>query len=140
MIHTLISLLFWVVFPQSQDAVSGQWVTIDDATGEEKSEISIYIENNRLYGKITRLLAQEDQEIRCSECKGKDKDQPIVGLVIVRGLSEKKGVWESGEILDPKNGKVYRCSIRMSDANTLEVRGYIGFSLFGRTQIWKRKV
>ena len=121
-------------------SVQGTWVNIDDETGVEKSEITLYVENGKLYGKIERLLLPEDQGKVCEKCKGKEKNQPIEGLIIVKGLSKDGEVWTDGKILDPANGKSYDCTIKLDDSNTLNVRGYLGFSFIGRSQVWKRKV
>lgn len=119
--------------------VEGTWVNIDDETGVEKSEIVLYVEAGKLYGRIERLLLPEDQGKVCEKCPGKDKNQPIEGLVIVNGLRQEGNVWTDGEIMDPANGKSYDCTIKLDDDNTLNVRGYLGFSFLGRTQVWKRK-
>lgn len=121
-------------------SVQGTWVNIDDETGVEKSEITLYVENGKLYGKIERLLLPEDQGKVCEKCKGKEKNQPIEGLIIVKGLINDRDVWTDGKILDPANGKSYDCTIKLDDSNTLNVRGYLGFSFIGRSQVWKRKV
>lgn len=121
-------------------SVQGTWVNIDDETGVEKSEITLYVENGKLYGKIKRLLLPEDQGKVCEKCKGKEKNQPIEGLIIVKGLVKDGEVWTDGKILDPANGKSYDCTIKLDDSNTLNVRGYLGFSFIGRSQVWKRKV
>lgn len=121
------------------NTVQGTWVNIDDETGVEKSEITLYVENGKLYGKIERLLLPEDQGKVCEKCKGKDKNQPIEGLIIVKGLVKDGEVWTDGKILDPANGKSYDCTIKLDDTNTLNVRGYLGFSFIGRSQVWKRK-
>ncbi|MBL4604664.1 MAG: DUF2147 domain-containing protein, partial [Flavobacteriaceae bacterium] len=65
-------------------------------------------------------------------------DQPILGMDILTGLKEDGDEWSGGKILDPKNGKSYKCYIKLLDNNTLKLRGYVGFSMFGRTAIWKR--
>ena len=119
--------------------VQGTWVNIDDETGVEKSEITLYVENGKLYGKIERLLLPEDQGKVCEKCKGKEKNQPIEGLIIVKGLVKDGELWTDGKILDPANGKSYDCAIKLDDSNTLNVRGYLGFSFIGRSQVWKRK-
>ena len=67
-----------------------------------------------------------------------DPNQPIEGLVIVRGLSKDGDEWNDGKILDPKNGKLYKCYITLEEENKLKLRGYIGFSLIGRTEYWNR--
>jgi uncharacterized protein (DUF2147 family) len=121
------------------NTIEGTWITQDDETGRKKSEVLIYKENGKLYGKITELLLPEDEGKKCINCKGKNKNQPIEGMVIIKDLELEDDTWEDGTILDPKSGKVYDCYIGFQDSNTLKVRGFLGFSLLGRTQIWKRK-
>lgn len=136
MIQFILAGLLWIAQPSTY---TGTWINIDDETGVEKSEITLYIKEGKLYGKIDRLLLQEDQGKLCTQCRGKEKNQPIEGLVILRGLSRSGDLWTDGEIMDPANGKAYDCTLSLDDANTLKVRGYLGFSFLGRTQIWKRK-
>ena len=120
-------------------SVEGLWISQDDETGKEKSEVLLYVEDGKLYGKIIRLLLPEDQGKRCEKCKGENKNKPIAGLVIVKDLSLEKDTWEDGTIMDPKSGKVYDCYLNLESPNVLKVRGFLGFSLLGRTQTWKRK-
>ena len=115
------------------------WITQDDETGKKKSEVLLYKNNGKLYGKIINLLLEEDKGKICINCKGENKNLPIEGMVIVEGLKLNGKTWEEGTILDPKSGKTYSCYITFDDNNTLKVRGYIGFSLLGRTQKWIRK-
>lgn len=136
-LHTLAFLII-SLFTQTP-SIEGTWITQDDETGKKKSEVLIYKENGKLYGKITKLLLEEDQGKKCIKCKGTNKDQPIEGLVIIKALEFDDESWDDGTILDPKSGKVYDCSIGFENDNTLKVRGYLGFSLLGRTQIWLRK-
>ncbi|MDB9821167.1 DUF2147 domain-containing protein [Flavobacteriaceae bacterium] len=135
----MLTLLFSFLFALQTPTVEGTWVNIDDETGVKKSEIILYVEDGKLYGRIERLLLPEDQGKLCTNCTGKDKDQPIEGLIIVKGLSKDGAEWTNGDILDPANGKLYDCTIKLDDANTLNVRGFLGFSFLGRTQIWQRK-
>ena len=131
----LLSLFLLLQTP----SVEGTWVNIDDETGVAKSEIELYVEEGKLYGRVLRLLLPEDQGKKCVNCKGLDKNKPIEGLLIVRGLSRDDAAWTDGKIMDPANGKSYDCTIRLEDPNTLNVRGFLGFSFLGRTQVWKRK-
>ena len=135
----MVTLFLSFLFALQTPSVEGTWINIDDETGVKKSEITLYVEKGKLYGRIERLLLPEDQGKICSNCKGKDKDQPIEGLIIVKGLSKDGNEWTDGDILDPANGKSYDCTIKLDDANTLNVRGFLGFSFLGRTQIWQRK-
>ena len=137
LLNTLI--LFVMSLTTQTNAIEGTWITQDDETGRKKSEVLIYKENGKLYGKITNLLLPEDEGKKCVNCKGKNKNQPIEGMIIIKDLELEDDTWEDGTILDPKSGKVYDCYIGFQDDNTLKVRGFLGFSLLGRTQIWKRK-
>ena len=119
--------------------IEGVWITQDDETGKKKSEVLLYKNEGKLYGKILNLLLDEDKGKLCVNCKGENKNLAIEGMVIVEGLKLNGKTWEEGTILDPKSGKTYSCYITFENNNTLKVRGYIGFSLLGRTQKWIRK-
>ena len=120
--------------------IEGVWITQDDETGKKKSEVLLYKNEGKLYGKILNLLLEEDKGKLCVNCKGENKNLAIKGMVIVEGLELNGKTWEGGTILDPKSGKTYSCYITFENENTLKVRGYIGFSLLGRTQKWIRKI
>ena len=139
MMSTIFLYLALLLTYTQTDSVEGVWITQDDETGKKKSEVLLYKENGKLYGKIINLLLPEDQGKLCENCKGENKNKPIVGLVIVNDLTLENDSWEDGTILDPKSGKVYDCYLTLEEENTLKVRGYLGFSLLGRTQIWTRK-
>lgn len=119
----------------------GTWRSVDDQTGEAKSEIVIAEQDGGvLGGRIVRLLRrQADPNARCTACTDDRKDQPLVGLEIIRGARKAEGrdVWEGGRILDPENGKTYTLRLTPRDeGRQLDVRGAIG--PFGRTQTWTR--
>ena len=93
-----------------------------------------------LYGDVASIADPAKARATCNLCEDDRKDKPVVGLQIIRGLRADGAEWDGGEILDPKKGKIYRCSMRMEDGGQkLLVRGYIGISLIGRTQTWVRK-
>ncbi|WP_124639860.1 MULTISPECIES: DUF2147 domain-containing protein [Amniculibacterium] len=117
--------------------IEGKWKTIDDETGKAKSIIEIYKKSDgKYYGKISQLLTKPEHDT-CVKCKDDRKNKPLIGLEIVRDLSKDGDEFSGGTITDPKNGKVYKCIIK-KDGNNLNVRGYIGFSLIGRSQIWHK--
>jgi len=118
--------------------VFGKWKTVDDYTGEAKSIIEIYEDSGKVYGKIIELINPKKIDPVCERCSGEDRDQPIVGLQFIRGLEKDGDEYNGGKILDPDNGKLYKCYITLEEVDTLKVRGYIGISLFGRTQYWYR--
>lgn len=119
----------------------GVWKTIDDETGKERSIVRITEMNGELQGVVEQIFDQpgDDPKHLCDKCKGDRKDKPIVGMTILWGLKHKGNEWSGGEILDPKKGKIYRCKLTPSeDGQQLNVRGFIGVSLIGRTQTWHR--
>ena len=117
----------------------GRWKTVDDKTGKPKAIVVIYEDNGRLFGRVEATLDPNGKKV-CDLCKDERKMQPIVGMVILRGLTSHGAEYSGGDILDPDNGSVYRCKLRLQDdGNHLSVRGFIGFSLLGRSQVWTRE-
>ncbi len=133
----LITLLLLLQNSFSQ-SVLGKWKTIDDETGIEKSIVEVYEVKGKIYGKIIEIFEAKNRNRKCELCVGDDKDKPILGLVIIRGLIKDGNEYNSGKIIDPKNGKAYKCYITLDEKDKLKIRGYVGFSLLGRTQYWVR--
>lgn len=120
---------------------AGLWKSIDDNTGKPRSLIRI-TENNGEYSAVIEkgLLATDTGDAVCDKCTDERKGKRIIGMTIVNGIKQKGDEFEGGEILDPDNGKTYRCKMKLDQTgNKLEVRGFIGISLFGRSQIWLRE-
>lgn len=120
---------------------AGLWKSVDDKTGKPRSLIRIS-EHNGEYSAVVEkgLLPTDTGEAVCDKCTDERKGKKIIGMTIVKGLKEKDGVYQGGEILDPENGKTYKCKMKLDETgNKLEVRGFIGISLFGRSQIWTRE-
>ena len=121
----------------------GVWKTIDDKTKQERSLVRIVEVNGVYEGRIEKILNRQpddDPDNLCRACTGERKDKAILGMTILWGLKKDGESFDGGEILDPKNGKTYRCKMKVSsDGRTLDVRGYIGVSLIGRTQTWIRE-
>ena len=138
-------LLACAAFAAAAQATSpaGVWRTIDDNTKKDKSLVRI-VETGGVYtGKVEKLLDPETpKDAVCKDCSDDRKDKPILGLTIVRNMKQSaddKAVFEGGDILDPNNGKVYQSKMKLVDnGSKLEVRGFIGISLLGRTQTWIR--
>ncbi|WP_233863567.1 DUF2147 domain-containing protein [Paraburkholderia adhaesiva] len=120
----------------------GVWHTIDDQTGKPKAVVQISDDGNgQLSGKVVNGLdpnAKPDR--KCTACTDERKDQPIIGMTIIDGMQKTGDGWDNGHILDPENGKVYRCKMHLEDGGKkLVVRGYLGISLLGRSQTWTRE-
>jgi uncharacterized protein (DUF2147 family) len=125
----------------AQTAPTGLWRTIDDATGKPKSLVRIVEQDGVLSGRIERLFDPDPKwDGRCDRCRDERKDQPVLGMTILTNMRKDRDGYSDGEILDPENGHVYRCRLRVAEGGTrLEVRGFVGLSLFGRTQVWLRE-
>ncbi len=135
----LCSLGTAVAFAQSTASPAGVWKTIDDATGKEKAIIRITEANGVFTGKIEKLLDPAKQDSKCDECTDDRKGKPVVGLTIIRNVKKNEAHWDGGDILDAANGKVYRVRLTpSSDNKKMDVRGYFGNPMFGRTQVWTR--
>lgn len=133
----LINLLF-IVNASAQSSPIGIWQTIDDEDDKPKSHIEIFEKDGMLHGKILKLLEKSEYEV-CEKCKGDKKDKPLIGMEIMWEMEQdKENEWKGGKIIDPKNGKEYKCKLKIKDPDVLEVRGFVGFSLLGRTQKWYR--
>lgn len=134
---TLCLFLGSMLAVQAQDVV-GKWKTIDDNTGKEKSIVEIYKEGDKYYGKVLKLLNPSKPNPTCNNCTGEEKGAPIEGLVIIKGLQKKGDEYTGGKITDPESGKQYKCTIKLNGKDKLDVRGYVGISLLGRTQTWEK--
>ena len=120
----------------------GKWETIDDKTGKPKSLVEITEDSNGvLSGKIVKGLGPDvNPERRCTACKGEHKDELMRGMTFISGLKKDDDEWTGGTIIDPESGKTYKCNMHLeADGQKLVVRGYIGFSLVGRSQTWNRQ-
>jgi len=138
-------LLAGTAFGAAAQATSpaGLWRTIDDSSKKDKSLVRI-VETNGVYtGKVEKIVDPDSpKDATCKECSDDRKDKPIVGMTIIRNVkasADDKDVFEGGDILDPNNGKVYRVKLKLIDnGSKLDVRGYIGTPMLGRTQTWVR--
>ena len=133
---TIICLLF--VASINAQTIFGKWNSTNDDTGEVDSVVEVYEKDGKAFAKIIEIKDPNRQNAVCTECKGDNKGKRILGLNILTGLEKDGDEWSGGEILDPRNGKVYKCYIELVEPNKLKIRGYIGFSLIGKTKYWKR--
>src|SRR5688500_12947345 len=123
-----LPLLFLTMSLHGQ-AIFGKWKTIDDESGEVKSIVEIFEKEGKAYGKVIRIFppAGEDPDPVCEECDNNDPryGKKIIGMEIITGMEKVDGQYGNGEILDPENGKVYRCRV-WTEGEDLKVRGYWG--------------
>jgi uncharacterized protein (DUF2147 family) len=126
-------------FAQASDTPVGLWKNIDDETKQAKSLIRIVEKDGVLTGRVEKILTDK-ADAKCDKCTDERKDQPVQGMTIVTGMKRDGDKWAGGNILDPNNGKVYSSQMKLTDGGKrLEVRGYIGTPLLGRTQTWIRE-
>jgi uncharacterized protein (DUF2147 family) len=125
--------------PAPLDSPVGLWQPLD-SSGKPQGLIRIFEAGGLYYGQIEPSSPSDDRNARCTHCTGKRHDQPIIGLVIMRHLKPQNGgEYVGGDILDPNTGHVYHCTLRLTDGgHRLIMRGFLGISLFGRSEIWRR--
>ena len=134
-----VTLLFTVTL-FAQNPLLGEWITVDDATGEQKSIVRIYqADNGKYYGTIIQLLEENGETAVCTECTGEDHNKPIVGLTIIRDMQLKDNELRGGKVLDPDNGKFYYAKVYLKDGKLI-LRGSLDKAgLLGRSQTWLPK-
>lgn len=144
----ILFLMAHSIFANDKDINSpvGFWKTIDDVTGKPKAIIQIMETSNQtLIGRILKIYPQsgQDQNEICTACEGERHNKRIVGMVILEKLQKNKdqvNAWHNGKILDPRSGKIYHCNLNVvAEGKKLNVRGYLGLPLFGRSQTWVRE-
>ena len=141
----VVTLCLFVVAPTAataQDVTAiGVWQQVDDKTGEIGALVTIYERNGRFEGKITKLFPKPGDPAHpvCLRCNGARKGKPYLGLEIIEDLRRHGLTYDGGTILDPENGAEYGLQLQLSpDGRLLTVRGFLGMSLFGRSQEWRR--
>jgi uncharacterized protein (DUF2147 family) len=117
----------------------GVWRTIDDKTNKPRALVEIFARNGLLYGRVTGILDRKYADARCQSCGGDRQGEPVLGMEIIRDMRPDGDRWGGGTIINPETGSVYHCRFHLGpDGQTLVVRGFIGFSLIGRSQTWQR--
>ena len=136
----LVAIVLFATQMMAQTPILGEWITVDDASGEQKSVVRIYqAENGKYYGTITELFGENGATAVCETCEGEDHNKPIVGLTIIRDMQLEKGELRGGKVLDPDNGKFYYAKVYLKDGKLI-LRGSLDKAgLLGRSQTWLPK-
>ncbi|MHB0755431.1 DUF2147 domain-containing protein [Polaribacter sp. M15] len=134
----LTMIVLTITITVNSQTIFGKWNSTNDETGKVDSVIEMYKKNGKAYAKIIEIKNPDRKNAVCELCEGENKGKPILGLEILTGLEKDGDEWSGGEILDPRNGKIYKCYIELVKPNKLKLRGYVGFSLLGKTKYWKR--
>jgi len=128
-----------VALAQGASSAVGLWKSVDDETKQAKSLIRIVEQDGTLTGRVEKILTDKP-DAKCDKCTDERKDKPVQGMTIISGMKKDGDGWGGGEILDPNNGKVYRSQMKLVEGGRkLEVRGYVGVPMFGRSQTWIRE-
>lgn len=137
----ILTLLLFASLSFAADSPVGLWKTIDDKTNKPRSLVRIVEENGEYKGIVEKGLREDDNPERvCEKCDAPRKNQKIQGMTFMWGLKKDGNEFKGGEILDPENGKIYRCKMKLVEGGKkLDVRGFIGIALIGRTQTWWRE-
>jgi uncharacterized protein (DUF2147 family) len=119
----------------------GLWEQVDEKSGQPESWFRITERNGVYSGNIVKIFFKpgEDENWTCDKCEGDERGKPVLGLALIKGMKRNGHAYEDGTIMDPRDGAVYRALMKLSpDGQKLEVRGFLGISLFGRSQTWNR--
>ena len=142
----LVSILFLcaaTIFANAQvDKMLGYWASVDDETGKEESIFHIYkATDGKYYGKLVKLLNPDKKGAVCDKCTGADKDKPLEGLILMKGLVEDGDILSGGKITQPKTGKVYYLKVSLDEkTGKLKLRGSLDkMGALGKTQYWVRR-
>ena len=128
-------------FAAAEPTAVGLWEQVDERSGKAESWFRITERNGVYDGTIVKIFFKpgEDQNPVCDKCEGADRGKPVMGLTLIKGMRRTGNHYEGGTVTDPRDGSVYRALMELSpDGQKLEMRGYLGISLFGRSQIWNR--
>ena len=136
----LVAMVLFATQAMGQTPILGEWITVDDASGEQKSVVRIYqADNGKYYGDIIELFGEDADTAVCDACEGEDYNKPIVGLTIIRDMHLEKGELRGGKVLDPDKGKIYHAKVYLKDGK-LVLRGSLDKAgLLVRSQTWLPK-
>jgi len=125
----------------AEPTATGLWEQVDENTGKPESWFKITERNGVYEGALVKIFYKPDEDPNwvCDKCQGAEKGRPVLGLTLIKGMQRNGLSYENGTIMDPRDGSVYRALMRLTpDGKKLEMRGYLGISLFGRSQVWNR--
>ncbi|TDM00054.1 MAG: DUF2147 domain-containing protein [Flavobacteriaceae bacterium] len=137
---SFVFAFFFAISMVSAQSLEGTWKTIDDVDGKPSSYVKIFkSKDGKYYGNVVKIMDPKEQDSKCDDCTDYRKNQKILGMQILKDLKQegKTTKYSGGNILDPENGKVYKCFVVLN-GDKLQVKGYIGIEALGRSQTWYR--
>jgi uncharacterized protein (DUF2147 family) len=132
------TLLFALSITINAQTIFGKWNSTNEETGNIDSIIEVYEKDGKAFAKVIEIKGSARKNAVCEKCEDENRNKPILGLNILTGLEKNDDEWSGGNILDPRNGRIYNCYIKLIKPNKLKIRGYIGLALFGKTAYWER--
>ena len=132
------TLLFALSITINAQTIFGKWNSTNEETGNIDSIIEVYEKDGKAFAKVIEIKGSTRKNAVCEKCEDENRNKPILGLNILTGLEKNDDEWSGGNILDPRNGRIYNCYIKLIKPNKLKIRGYIGLALFGKTAYWER--
>ena len=138
-----LSAAAWAATAGGEPSASGLWEQVDENTGKAESWFRISEKDGVYIGQIVKTFPKPGEEPAdkwlCAKCEGEERNQPVLGMSLIKGMRRNGLDYENGTIMDPRDGSVYKAVMQVSpDGKQLKVRGYLGFVLLGRTQTWNR--
>lgn len=129
--------------PAGEPSAVGLWEQVDEKSGKAESWFRITERNGIYEGAIVKIFPKPGENSNepwlCDKCEGDERNAPVLGLKLIKGMRRNGLNYDNGTIMDPRDGQVYRALMRLSpDGKQLEVRGFLGFALLGRSQMWNR--
>lgn len=138
-----VCLPTWAASAANEPSATGLWEQVDEKSGAAESWFKIVEKDGVYVGTIVKMFQKPGdpppESWRCTKCEGAEKNAQVLGMTLVKGMKRTGLKYEEGTITDPRDGAVYRALMNLSpDGKQLEVRGYLGMAMFGRSQTWKR--
>jgi len=137
----IVAALGWATAVRAADEPTATGLWEQSMKGRVGGWFFIFEEDGVYYGGLVKMFPRpgDDPNPLCTACAGDEKNQPSLGLRMIKGMQRNGRFYQNGTILDPRDGSVYRAKMEVTeDGQKLKLRGYLGISLFGATQVWKR--
>jgi len=135
--HSVLAFFLLLFYLPMDGQVTGMWKITDEKSDVEKSIVEVFEQDNKYFGRVVKILPTSNRT-HCEHCPGDQKDQPLLGMIILSDLIKNENGGTDGKVLNPATGKTYSCYIELVEPDRLKMRGYLGFPVFGKTMYWNR--
>lgn len=134
----IFSLLAFAAFAQNKAGFAGKWMALDEQTSRPLAIIELQQNDGKWTAQVLSIIDPEKQDLRCQNCPTPFTDRKVAGMQIISGLKLNGNQLVEGELIDPRYGKTYSCYLSLEEPDRLKVRGYWFWTLFGKSQYWRR--